>query len=319
MAPNNRPTRSKSAVLQEQGEVLRQATDQEAVQQARRSAEIVRSRAPTPEVNRTEIETLGGGSARTSIATTLSYGSTPPRICHLDEGYGDARQAWQVARGQRATIAAADEENQEEDPEGSQRGSQHEEQQEQAVYEQQRIQEPEESEARGTPPGLTEEQDRLAGEEHERESSRVQTGRLFQDQQRVLEAQRQQGEERRRQSEERLAQERRAREMAQAMWNESENLRLNAESLRQHYQDLAAAEGVVWMELRAPGTEAQRAEQWRRLKTVQAAINDAHMRIRWNDTLVARARQFQAVADLAMRVEPAGALYFATGEMDTSP
>lgn len=318
MAPNNRPTRSKSAVLREP-EVVQQAMDQEAVQQAMQSAEIVRSRAPTPEVNRAELEALGAGSARTSIATTLSYGSTPSQICHLDEGYGDARQAWQATRGQRATITAATEETQGEEPEGSQRGSQHEAQQEQAVYEQQRIQEPEESEAQGIHPGLTEEQDRLAGEEHERESSRVQTGRMFQDQQRTLEAQRQQREERRRQSEERLVQERRAREMAQAVWNESENLRLNAESLRQHYQDLAAAESVVWMELRAPGTEAQRAEQWRRLKTVQVAINDAHMRIRWNDTLVARARQFQAVADLAMRVEPAGALYFATGEMDTSP
>ncbi|KAF9367553.1 hypothetical protein CPB97_005586, partial [Podila verticillata] len=213
----------------------------------------------------------------------------------------------------------ADEENQEEDPEGLQRGSQHEEQQEQAVYEQQRIQELEESEAQGTTPGLTEEQDQLAGEEHEWESSHVQMGQLFQDQQWVLEAQRQQGEEHRRQSEERLTQERRACEMAQATWNESENLQLNAESLWQHYQDLVAAEGVMWMELWVPGTEVQQAEQWWHLKTVQAAINDVHMRIRWNDTLVVRARQFQAVADLAMCVELAGALYFATSKMDTSP
>ena len=318
MTPNIRPTRSKSAALREQ-EVVRQATDQEAVRQAGSNAGIVRSRAPTPEVNRAEIEVLGGGSARTSIATTLSYGSTPPRICHQDEGYGDAQLAWQAARGQRANIAAADEENPEEEPEGSQQGSQHEEQQEQAVCEQQRIQELREPEAQRSSPGLTEEQDRLAGEEHGWESSRVQTGQTIQDQHQALEAQRQQCEERRRQSEERLAQERRTREMAQAVWNESENLRLNAESLRQHYQDLAATEGIMWMELQAPGTEAQRAEQWRRLKTVQAAINDVHRRIRWNDTLVARARQFQAVADLAMRVEPAGALYFTTGDMDTSP
>lgn len=319
MTPNIRPTRSNSAALRGQKEVDQQATDQEAVQQVSRDAEIVRSRAPTPDVNHAEIEALSGGSVRSSIASTMSYGSTPPRTYHLDEGYGDAQQAWQGAPGQRAAITTVIDETQAEEPEGSERGSQHEQQQEQAVHGQQGIQEPRESEAQGILPGLTEEQDQLAGEEHDQESSHVQMGQLFQDQQQALEAQRQQHEEHRRQYEERLAQERRAREMDQAVWTESENLRLNAESLRRHYQDLAAAEGVVWMELQVPGTEAQRSEQWRRLKTVQAAINDAHRRIRWNDTLVARARQFQVVSDLAMRLEPAGALYFASSEMDTSP
>jgi len=254
MTPNSRPTRSKSAALREQEEVVPQVMVQEAVWQARRNAEVMRSRAPTPEINHAEIEMLGGGSARTSLASTLSHGSTPPRTCHLDEGYGDSRQAWQVARGQRAAITPANEEIQEEELGELERGSQHEQKQEQAVHGQQGIQESRESEAQRTLPGLTEDQDRLAGEEHDQESSHVQMGQLFQEQQQAVEAQRQQHEEHRRQYEERLAQERRAREMDQAVWNESENLRLNAESLRQHYRDLVAAEGAVWLELQAPGT-----------------------------------------------------------------
>ncbi|KAF9368429.1 hypothetical protein CPC16_005359 [Podila verticillata] len=172
---------------------------------------------------------------------------------------------------------------------------------------------------------LTEEQDRLGQEELDQEPTYAQaesghgaTEQLFRGQMHVKEMQRRQREERRRQYDEQLARERRAREMHQAAWSEAENLRLNAETLREHYQYLMEASSYVLAEMHKEATEAQRAEQWRRWGEVKTALDDVHRRMRWNDTLVARAKSFQAVSDLAMRPEPAGALYFDTDDMDTS-
>lgn len=78
------------------------------------------------------------------------------------------------------------------------------------------------------------------------------------------------------------------------------------------------ASSYVLAEMHKEATEVQHAEQWRHWGEVKMALDDVHRRMQWNDTLVAWAKSFQAVLDLVMCPELAGALYFDTNDMDTS-
>lgn len=280
-------------------------------------------------VDQAELEALGGSTTLNSDASTMIAASLLPVSVHEGRGYDRAKVEWQVMQYWRD----------EEDRELAGTSRSHAAR---GAVESGSILEATGAQATGdvgedckgkqkvgqagvSHHRLTEEQDRLGQEELDQEppyahveSGHGATEQLFRGQRHVKEMQRRQREERKRQYDEELARERRAREMHQAAWSEAENLRLNAEILREHYQYLMEASSYVLAEMHKEATEVQRAEQWRRWGEVKTALDDVHRRMRWNDTLVARAKSFQAVSDLAMRPEPAGALYFDTDDMDTS-